>query len=160
MAFFMLCPSLTAAADDPNDRALVGDTVLGGRQGSHCQWDRARFREGSRGRCCRWCLDRWNAATATVILTLISRAAVVHFQSARLSEWDQMCDPAKRGIHGAEAHLGTVSPSFGRLQPRGETHYLTVPLSQLMRFRHNPLFAYVEQRILSVIDQVLGRSRG
>ena len=47
---------------------------------------------------------------------------------------------------------------FGRLQPRGETHYLTAPLSQLMRLRHNPFFAYVEQRILSMIDQLLGRS--
>ncbi len=42
---------------------------------------------------------------------------------------------------------------FGRLQPRGETHYLVAPLSQLMRLRHNPFFAYVEQRIVSEIDK-------
>ncbi len=47
---------------------------------------------------------------------------------------------------------------FGRLQPRGETTYLTTPLSQLMRLRHNPFFAYVEQLVLSIVDQVLGRS--
>jgi alpha-beta hydrolase superfamily lysophospholipase len=47
---------------------------------------------------------------------------------------------------------------FGRLQPRGETHYLTAPLSQLMRLRHNPFFPYVAQRVLTMIDQVLGRS--
>ena len=47
---------------------------------------------------------------------------------------------------------------LGRMQPRGETHYLTVPLSQFMRLRHNPFFEYVEQRVLSMIDQVLGRS--
>ena len=44
---------------------------------------------------------------------------------------------------------------FGRLQPRGETHYLTAPLSQLMRLRHNPFFAYVEQRIFAKIDDSL-----
>ena len=44
---------------------------------------------------------------------------------------------------------------FGRLQPRGETHYLIAPLSQLMRLRHNPFFAYVEQRILAEIDETL-----
>jgi hypothetical protein len=41
---------------------------------------------------------------------------------------------------------------LGRLQPRGETHYLIAPLSQLMRLRHNPFFAYVEQRVLSVVN--------
>jgi hypothetical protein len=39
------------------------------------------------------------------------------------------------------------------MQPRGETHYLTVPLSQFMRLRHNPFFAYVEQRIVAEIDE-------
>ena len=41
---------------------------------------------------------------------------------------------------------------LGRLQPRGETHYLIAPLSQLMRLRHNPFFAYVEQHVLSMIN--------
>ena len=44
---------------------------------------------------------------------------------------------------------------LGRLQPRGETRYLIAPLSQLMRLRHNPFFAYVEQRILAEIDETL-----
>jgi hypothetical protein len=48
---------------------------------------------------------------------------------------------------------------IGRLQPRGETEYPAAPLSQLMRLRHNSFFAYVEQRVLSVIHQVPGRSR-
>jgi len=30
---------------------------------------------------------------------------------------------------------------LGSLQPHGETHLLTAPLSQLMRLRHNPFFA-------------------
>ena len=44
---------------------------------------------------------------------------------------------------------------LGALQPRGETHLLTAPLGQLMRLRHNPFFAYVEQRIDGGIDQLL-----
>ncbi len=36
---------------------------------------------------------------------------------------------------------------LGALQPRGETHVLAAPLSQLMRLRHNPFFAYIEQRL-------------
>ncbi|RLA05389.1 MAG: alpha/beta hydrolase [Gammaproteobacteria bacterium] len=42
---------------------------------------------------------------------------------------------------------------LGALQPRGETHLLTVPLGQLMRLRHNPFFAYMEQRIVEDIDK-------
>ena len=44
---------------------------------------------------------------------------------------------------------------FGRLQPRGETHYLIAPLSQLMRLRHNPFFAFIEQRVAAEIDKYL-----
>ncbi len=44
---------------------------------------------------------------------------------------------------------------IGSIQPRGETHYLTVPLSQLMRLRHNPFFTYVEKRVTAGIDDVL-----
>jgi alpha-beta hydrolase superfamily lysophospholipase len=43
---------------------------------------------------------------------------------------------------------------LGMLRPRGETHLLTVSLSQLMRLRHNPFFAYVESRV----DGVTGKS--
>jgi hypothetical protein len=64
-------------------------------------------------------------------------------------------------IYGSLENPG--SPHKGlpidRLQPRGETEYPTAPLSQLMRLRHNPFFAYVEQRVLSFIHQVPGRSR-
>jgi alpha-beta hydrolase superfamily lysophospholipase len=37
---------------------------------------------------------------------------------------------------------------LGALQPRGETHLLTAPVGQLMRLRHNPFFAYMEQRVI------------
>ena len=43
---------------------------------------------------------------------------------------------------------------IGSMQPRGETHYLTVPLSQLIRLRHNPFFDYVEKRVIAEIDEV------
>ena len=48
---------------------------------------------------------------------------------------------------------------FGRIQPRGETHYLTVPLSQLMRLRYNPFFSYVEKRVVEQIEELSGQSR-
>jgi alpha-beta hydrolase superfamily lysophospholipase len=47
---------------------------------------------------------------------------------------------------------------LGALQPRGETSVLTVSLSQAMRLRHNPFFAYEEERISALIDDaVAGR---
>ena len=49
---------------------------------------------------------------------------------------------------------------LGALQPRGETHLLTLSLSQLMRLRHNPFFAYVERRIIVEIDKVLQHDNG
>ena len=49
---------------------------------------------------------------------------------------------------------------LGRLQPRGETHLLTVPLSQLIRLRHNPFFAYMERRVMAAIDETLKRNPG
>ena len=49
---------------------------------------------------------------------------------------------------------------FGRLQPRGETHYLTVPLSQFLRLRHNPFFTYIEQRVIDATGEMLGRRHG
>jgi alpha-beta hydrolase superfamily lysophospholipase len=44
---------------------------------------------------------------------------------------------------------------LGALQPRGETHLLTASVGQLMRLRHNPFFAYVEQRVIGEIDIAL-----
>ena len=41
---------------------------------------------------------------------------------------------------------------LGTLQPRGETSVLTVSLSQAMRLRHNPFFAYEEARIRELIE--------
>ena len=44
---------------------------------------------------------------------------------------------------------------LGRLQPRGETRFLTLSLSQLMRLRTNPFFGYVERRIAAWSDDLL-----
>ena len=61
---------------------------------------------------------------------------------------------------GGENTSGTYRGlPFGRLQPRGETHLLTAPLSQLMRLRYNPFFASLEQRVVAEIDDALGRGR-
>ena len=49
---------------------------------------------------------------------------------------------------------------LGALQPRGETHLLTASLSQLMRLRHNPFFAYVEQRLVVEMDKLLKHEKG
>jgi hypothetical protein len=68
-------------------------------------------------------------------------------------------DPVYGTGDGQQGHYHGLP--LGALQPRGETHLLTAPLSQLMRLRHNPFFAYVEQRIVGEIDQALQRdSRG
>jgi alpha-beta hydrolase superfamily lysophospholipase len=56
---------------------------------------------------------------------------------------------------GDDQHGSYHGLLLGALQPRGETHLLTAPLGQLMRLRHNPFFAYVEQRIDGGIDQML-----
>jgi len=48
---------------------------------------------------------------------------------------------------------------LGSLQPRGETHLLTAPLSQLMRLRHNPFFAYVAHRVVGEMDKALQHAR-
>jgi alpha-beta hydrolase superfamily lysophospholipase len=42
---------------------------------------------------------------------------------------------------------------LGAFQPRGETSVLTVSLSQAMRLRFNPFFAYEEDRIRNLIDE-------
>jgi len=49
---------------------------------------------------------------------------------------------------------------LGRLQPRGETRFLTVSLSQLLRLRTNPFFSYVERRVVKDIDDLLERNDG
>ena len=45
---------------------------------------------------------------------------------------------------------------LGSLKPHGETHLLTVPLSQLMRLRYNPFFGFLEQHMGMEIDDALG----
>lgn len=49
---------------------------------------------------------------------------------------------------------------LGTLTPRGETRLLITPVSQLMRLRHNPFFAYVERRVVVEIDVALRHGRG
>ena len=53
------------------------------------------------------------------------------------------------GSGAAESYRGL---RLGALQPRGETSVLTVSLSQAMRLRHNPFFAYEEARIRELIE--------
>jgi len=59
------------------------------------------------------------------------------------------------GSSGNERMNGYQGLPLGALQPRGETSLLTVPLSQLMRLRHNPFYAYVEERVSGEIDSML-----
>jgi hypothetical protein len=59
------------------------------------------------------------------------------------------------GSSGNEHKNGYQGLPLGALQPRGETHLLTAPLSQLMRLRHNPFYAYVEQCVSDEIDSML-----
>jgi alpha-beta hydrolase superfamily lysophospholipase len=61
---------------------------------------------------------------------------------------------------GDEEQDGYQGLPLGALQPRGETRLLTAPLGQLMRLRHNPFFAYVEQRVAAEIDSVLPHGSG
>ena len=56
---------------------------------------------------------------------------------------------------GDDRHGGYQGLPLGALQPRGETHLLTAPLSQLMRLRHNPFFDYLEWRVGVEIDNAL-----
>jgi len=48
---------------------------------------------------------------------------------------------------------------LGALRPKGETHFLTVSLSRLMRLRHNPFFDYVEHRVIGEIDKTLQKNK-
>ena len=42
--------------------------------------------------------------------------------------------------------------NIGTFSPRGERGVLAVPINLLMRLRYNPFYDYIEQRIISVID--------
>ena len=60
-------------------------------------------------------------------------------------------------IYGTAA---VASPTYsglrlGALQPRGETSVLTVSSSQILRLRHNPFFAYIQQRLDASIDDAI-----
>ncbi len=63
-------------------------------------------------------------------------------------------------VYGANENNNGIYQGLplGRLQPRGETHLLTAPLSQLMRLRYNPFFGYLEQRVVMEIDHTIGGS--
>ena len=65
-------------------------------------------------------------------------------------------------VYGVEKDLGSAYKGvpIGNIQPRGETSYLTVPLSQLMRLRHNPFFAFIEKRVITEIDDVFRGGKG
>jgi len=49
---------------------------------------------------------------------------------------------------------------LGKLQPRGETRFLTVSLSQLLRIRSNPFFSYVERSVAAWSEDLLDRNGG
>ena len=59
-------------------------------------------------------------------------------------------------LYGAGGEAGDTYHGLplGTLEPRGETHLLTAPLSQLMRLRHNPFFTYMERRIVMEIESM------
>ena len=63
-------------------------------------------------------------------------------------------------VYGANENNNGIYQGLplGRLQPHGETHLLTAPLSQLMRLRYNPFFGYLEQRVVMEIDHTIGGS--
>jgi len=65
--------------------------------------------------------------------------------------------PPDDPVYGVKMNVNTRYSGLplGRLQPRGETGLLTVSVGQLMRLRHNPFFAYVEERLLHEIDSLL-----
>ena len=70
--------------------------------------------------------------------------------------------PPNDPVYGATESTSSAYDGIplGRLQPRGENHLLTVPLSQLIRLRHNPFFAYMERRVMAAIDDTLQRDQG
>ena len=60
-------------------------------------------------------------------------------------------------LYGANNNAGSTYQGLplGHLQPRGETHLLTMSLGKFMRLRHNPFFAYLEKRVAEEIDKTL-----
>lgn len=54
-------------------------------------------------------------------------------------------------IYGNTPPPGGDAMTIGMLEPRGERGILQVPVSQLMRLRYNPFYAYIEQRVLAAI---------
>jgi hypothetical protein len=45
---------------------------------------------------------------------------------------------------------------LGQVEARGERALLRVPAAQLLRLRANPFFAYVEERLVEVVDDLTG----
>lgn len=57
--------------------------------------------------------------------------------------------PPNDSLYGDGSNeTGVSDMQLGSMLPRGERAVLTVPLNQLMRLRHNPLFSYQTKRIL------------
>jgi alpha-beta hydrolase superfamily lysophospholipase len=49
-------------------------------------------------------------------------------------------------------------PNLGATSPRGEKGVLTIPVTMLMRLRHNPFFPYVEERIEDFLEPMQTRA--
>ncbi len=62
-------------------------------------------------------------------------------------------------VYGSGGNAGGTYHGLplGTPELRGETKLLTVPLSQLMRLRHNPFFPYLEHRIIKEIEFIKGQ---
>ena len=56
--------------------------------------------------------------------------------------------PVTDPIYGLQPHTGF---SLGRLEPRGETGLLTIPVSNLLRLRSNPFYDILERQVASSI---------
>jgi len=50
------------------------------------------------------------------------------------------------------------APNLGAASPRGERGVLTIPVTMLMRLRHNPFFPYVEERIGDFLEPMHTRA--
>ncbi len=59
------------------------------------------------------------------------------------------------GTREASTAAGVVA--LGAMNPRGERGVTSVPVANLVRLRHNPFFAYLEQQLRSAIDARLTR---
>lgn len=54
-------------------------------------------------------------------------------------------------VYGKDAGI-YMGLALGRIQVRGKTGALTLPLTQFMRLRHNPFFNFVEKRWAANVD--------